>query len=152
MRRNAGTPKCKNERILKPRFNNKGYEMYALCKGASYKNYSVHRLVCKAFNGEQPMDGMDVAHNDGNPLNNSYANLRWATRKENLADRVPHGTDHRGDKSPAAIISDADVIAMRQMPYKRGLHTKLAQKYGVCRSTVSDIINGHKRKFSGGLI
>jgi hypothetical protein len=36
--------------------------------------------------------GHQAAHGDGAGLNNRLANLRWATRRENEADKIKHGT------------------------------------------------------------
>jgi len=52
----------------------------------------VHVLVCHAFHGPKPTPKHCAAHYDGNPQNNIYCNLRWATQKENMADAIRHGT------------------------------------------------------------
>lgn len=49
-----------------------------------YGNMKVHRLVCEAFHGPQPIDKPIVIHKDENALNNCSDNLRWGTQKENL--------------------------------------------------------------------
>lgn len=45
---------------------------------------SVARTVCEAFHGEAPGDHrlFDVAHRDGDPLNNHADNLYWITKSE----------------------------------------------------------------------
>lgn len=58
----------------------------------------VHRLVLLAFVGPCP-PGMEACHNDGNPTNNTLANLRWATRADNNLDRVRHGTHNNTRKT-----------------------------------------------------
>jgi hypothetical protein len=52
----------------------------------------VHRLICAAFHGPSPTDKPEVAHRDGTRDNNQPDNLRWASRKENVADQMAHGT------------------------------------------------------------
>jgi len=61
----------------------------------------VHRLVCKAFHGNPPTKKHHAAHKDGNGLNNAASNLRWATAKENEADKVGHGRSRLG--KPSAV-------------------------------------------------
>ena len=75
------------------------YMNVTLCKNTVPHVLLVHRLVCAAFNGAMPDDRQNVAHNDGNPHNNNASNLRWATHKENEADKVIHGTNMRGKPS-----------------------------------------------------
>lgn len=48
------------------------------------KNYKVHRLVCTAFHGAPPHKDAVVIHKDEDATNNSAANLKWGTQKENL--------------------------------------------------------------------
>ncbi len=43
--------------------------------------YSVHRLICLAFNGKAPKYHYTVDHIDRDRTNNNYKNLRWATSK-----------------------------------------------------------------------
>ncbi len=50
-----------------------------------------HRAIAEAFI-PNPENKPDVAHWDGNGLNNEVTNLRWATEKENMADKKRHGT------------------------------------------------------------
>lgn len=55
------------------------------------KIYQAHRLVMLAFVGEPP-EGMEVCHNDGNPLNNHLSNLRYDSHRSNMGQVVEHGT------------------------------------------------------------
>jgi hypothetical protein len=50
----------------------------------------VHILVMLAFVGPCP-DGLEVCHNDGDHRNVALLNLRYDTRKANVADLVRHG-------------------------------------------------------------
>ena len=47
-------------------------------------NISIHRIVCTAFHGPEPMPNMVVDHIDTNRCNNRPENLRWLTRLENI--------------------------------------------------------------------
>ena len=55
----------------------------------------IHRLVLEAFEGPCP-EGMEGCHHDGNPTNNRIENLRWDTRRSNVADALRHGTHSNG--------------------------------------------------------
>lgn len=77
---------------IKTTSNGAGYKVASLrdMTGKKYTKF-VHHLVMYAFAGPRP-GNMDCCHKDGNGLNNKFDNLRYDTRKRNLADRVSHGT------------------------------------------------------------
>lgn len=54
------------------------------------RNLMVHVAVALAFLGRRP-DGKEVLHHDGDPTNNTPANLRYGTRSENLRDETRLG-------------------------------------------------------------
>jgi hypothetical protein len=83
-------------RVLKPGTTARGYLVVALGhRGTIY----VHHLVLLAFVGPRPA-GHQAAHGDGDRTNNVLSNLRWATPKENTADRYRHGTVLFGTRHP----------------------------------------------------
>lgn len=79
--------------------NPTGYRYVHLRRDAQGCKRFVHALVLEAFVGPRPAPGMHGCHNDGNPLNNHVANLRWDTPKGNVADKRIHGTNHELNKS-----------------------------------------------------
>lgn len=68
---------------------NRGYPAVTLHSSGT-KNWKVHKLVMNAFVGPCP-PGMEVCHNDGNPLNCVLSNLRYDTHSSNGVDRAKHG-------------------------------------------------------------
>lgn len=80
--------------IRRQRIGNSGYLQCSLYGGK--RNIMIHRYVALAFLGSPPSTHHEVAHNDGNKLNNHYSNLRWATCAENHADKHLHGTAYKG--------------------------------------------------------
>jgi hypothetical protein len=100
----------------------------------------VHRLVLEAFVGPCP-EGMECCHYDGNPLNNHLGNLRWDTHKNNEADKRRHGTLSVGEKCNHNKIT-ADQVQQIKIDYASGSFTQqqLAEKYGVGKGVISDII------------
>lgn len=129
--------------ILRQTFN-KRLERFQICFGGRTKTMAVHVLVCTAFHGNAPSPKHEVAHYDGNGINNCAFNLRWATRKENCADTARHGRTHRpqGERHPKAILTASDVIEIRRL-YKMKLATgvDLARRYGVATSTLYSAVN-----------
>ena len=67
-----------------------------------YGNLKIHRMVCEAFHGLPPSDGMVVIHLDEDGTNNRPENLRWGTQKENL--NMPRFLEYcrsrKGENSP----------------------------------------------------
>jgi hypothetical protein len=95
----------------------------------------VHVMVCETFHGPRP-DGMEVAHRNGNKLDCSAANLRWATTKVNAAERVLHGTQARGEQHGAARLTEEAVRDIRSSPLPARV---LAVKHGVNWRTIYDV-------------
>lgn len=109
----------------------------------------IHRLVLEAFVGPCP-PGMEGCHNDGNPLNNLLANLRWDTHVNNLRDAVTHGTFvpppvHWGEAHPLAKLTDEQVDEIRRAPTGHGTRAKLARQYGVSGNSIGRIRAGKQR-------
>lgn len=145
--------------VLKPWLAGLGYQYVGL--GRQFRS-TVHRLVCLAFHGPAPTDRPHVAHFDGERLNNRASNLRWASRSENLADSIRHGTvklnqyrrdgykpnyqrhiPPRGELSPWAKLTNTKAAEIRNR-YKWHTVTmaQLAQEYGVGKSTIFRVLKG----------
>lgn len=72
----------KNNKIIKPFINKKnGYKTVDLWKDNKCKKYTIHRLLAEHFI-DNPENKPTIDHKDGNRLNNSIENLRWATYSE----------------------------------------------------------------------
>jgi len=80
-------------RILKPRTDRYGYYHYSLSVEGRVTFHTGHSLVSLAFFGPRPK-GTEICHGDGNPQNNSIANLRYDTHSANMLDSIKHGTHH----------------------------------------------------------
>ena len=127
--------KPRDECIIWPHGKNMhGYGVAAI-KG---KKFLAHRYICIVVNGEPPSDRQQCAHSCGNGSSGCVnpLHLRWANAFENQADKLLHGTDNRGEKSPLAKInaSAAEYIFKSQERV-----TDLAIRYGVSKSTICDI-------------
>lgn len=129
---------------LKQQSNNMGYPMVQIYYGRGMaKRRLVSRLVCEAFNGPPPPGKDQCAHNDGNPKNNSANNLRWASRRENEADKAHHGTLLRGEAAPWSKLDWATVRAMRsEYTGSWGEASKIAAKFGLTMSRTHQILRG----------
>lgn len=104
------------------------------------KHY-VHRLVAEAFLGAPPPGKTQVAHWDGDRLNNAPSNLRWADGYENMADRNRHGTDNRGMHSASRKLTQDQVDEIRRRYMAGGESQRsMAAEFGVSQQRISSII------------
>ena len=87
---------CNGEpRLLRPSTGSDGRYLHVVFSvNGKRKTHTVHRLVAEAFHGGA--NGLHCCHNNGNTFDNRAENLRWATAKENIADKKKHGTHIRG--------------------------------------------------------
>ena len=60
-----------------------GYQIVDLYRDGIRTTHRVHRLVSEAF-VPNPNNKPDVNHRDGNKFNNSFDNLEWVTKSENM--------------------------------------------------------------------
>jgi hypothetical protein len=107
------------------------------------KAHWLHRLILEAFQGPCP-EGLECLHGDGDPTNNEPSNLRWGTRSENMHDRNLHGKfkPARGSKHGSALITENDVKAILALRAQGVVCRVIAEKFGISRSTVNNIVNG----------
>lgn len=135
-------------RILRNKVCTKGpygnWLSVCLGNGADGRSYRlVSRLVLEAFAGACP-EGMEAAHNDGNPEDNQLSNLRWDTHSNNQRDITRHGHDYNMRRR----LSDEEVREIRAAVAAGESHVSLAQRYNFtinakrCVQGISSIING----------
>lgn len=87
--------------------------------------------MLEAFVGPPPSPIHQAAHNDGNPHNDILSNLRWATPKENCADRVLHGTLRYGTRHARTKISVETVRRVREMVSDGRTYTQTGRALGL---------------------
>ena len=99
----------------------------------------IHRLVAEAFVPGREV-GLEVAHNNGNRQDNRAENLRWTTRKDNLADKLLHGTWGRK-------LTQEQAEEIRDLYQSGGItQTELGNRFGVTQATVSKIVRRDRWK------
>ena len=103
------------------------------------KAYLVHKLVTLAFHG-LPAPGEEACHRDGDHTRNHSDNLRWGTRKSNVADTFAHGRGNVGERNGQAKLT-ARIVATIRHDW-RSSNRALARLYGVSEGTVRDARNG----------
>lgn len=108
-----------------------GYQIVTLYYGGHPHTHGVHRLVAELYvpkPADIPDGNMFVEHIDGNRLNNSAANLRWAERQLRLEVMNP---------SNAVTVIERDGTKR-----KFDSLTKAAKAYGLTTSAISGYVKG----------
>lgn len=127
--RNKQTQVTDTWKQLRPTIRN-GYPVINLCSGGKRRTWLLHRLVLLSFIG--PDNGLDGCHNDGDPTNCALTNLRYDTRKGNMADQLQHGTRNRGERQGHVKLTEDDVRLLRNEYAKGGVsQQELAERLGV---------------------
>lgn len=126
-------------RPVKPTLiKDKPYYQVTLGKGNQAR---LHLVILETFQGPKPSPKHEGCHNDGNPANNANSNLRWGTKKDNMADQVKHGTRIVGSKSPNTTLTEVDVLNIRQALANGVSGLEIARIYQISTTTVSRIKN-----------
>lgn len=111
--------------------------------------FNVCRYVCEKVHGPAPEPWHQAAHSCGKGHEGCVSphHLSWKTPKENEKDKMLHGTRLLGERSPVAVVSDADVIKIRAIG--RTLPQRvIAEMFGTERSNVGRILRGDTRKIT----
>ena len=106
------------------------------------KTVAAHREMCRAAHGEPTFPKACAIHSCGKGhegcVNPSH--LRWATQRENIADKVIHGTVCKGRKNPNNKLTEEQVLYAYRDP--RGFRP-VAAELGCTWVTVRHIRIGH---------
>ena len=118
-----------------------GYKVVQFWKDRKNYTYSVHRLVLETFVGPCP-EGCEALHNDGDRTNARVDNLRWGTRKENVADSIRHGTATVGTNNTQAKLTEVDVRSIRRLSSAGWQPRAIAERFDVTSSTIYNVLSG----------
>lgn len=80
---------------------------------ANGRNKVTSRVCCEIFHGPAPTSDHQAAHRCGNRKCVNKNHIRWATPKENCADKLMHGTHRCGEANASAKLSNAQAASIR---------------------------------------
>lgn len=128
------------------RLDKNGYRKLTLCKDGKVSRMFAHRAVALAFIGAPAYGKDQVAHWDGDKLNNRPENLRWASAAENAQDKVRHGltSNQFGERHSNNKLTTEQVIEIINEPKFRGVNRVLAKKFGVREQAIGKIRRGER--------
>lgn len=101
------------------------------------------RLMCTIAHGEPPSSTHHAAHSCGKANDGCIhpGHLRWATPKENEADKMLHGTRPLGEKSNLSKLTIDQVVEIRMRARGGETQREIAEEFGVKQSCISSIKN-----------
>lgn len=116
---------------------------YGFMSNRSGLSFIVSRRLCAEVYGPPPEPHFDAAHSCGNGHLGcvSKNHLRWATRRDNLADMDGHGTKRYGESAGRTILTEVQVTQIRLMKGS-GTRTKVGRTFGVAPTTIGAIWAG----------
>lgn len=128
--------------ILKPRpIPPRGYLQVTLRRpGKRGAPRYVHDLVLSAFVGPRPAKADACHYPDPSPVNCCLSNLRWDTRRGNLADKIAHGTWNGGESHHAAKLSEEDVREIFRLGAKGLSQVDIARQFPVSSGQIHNIL------------
>lgn len=100
------------------------------------RQIGAHCASCELFHGPAPTAKHEVAHNCGVRDCVNPKHLRWATRKENMADRLTHGTMIHGEATHNAVLTEKIVRDIRAAHAQNVSNRVIAETFGLPRGTV----------------
>jgi len=125
--------------------HNNGYPVCELKKAGHGQLMRVHTLVLEAFVGQAP-NGYEAHHKNGDRADNSVENLEWilsfqhkSMHKKNATE--PEGMFQKGERHPKAKLTKSQVLEIYRIGQTES-HGVIADRYGVERSTISQILSG----------
>lgn len=129
------------EKEIFGRLDKAGYRKMTLCVSGKVTRKFAHTLVALAFIGPKPSPEHQVAHWDGDKLNNTVENLRWATVKENAQDKIRHGVtaNQFGERHSHNKLTEEMVREIRRTPYFRGFDVHFAAKFNVTQQAIGKV-------------
>lgn len=122
-----------------------GYEGYPLislhCQNRCRTRKAVHCLVLEAFRGSCPR-GFQGSHLNGIRADNRLSNLIWESVRDNNLRKNAHGTMKRGESHYRAILTEVDVILIKDLLCAGETVTDIAKKLGYRRGNIYNIKAG----------
>ena len=112
-------------RVLRYTTDSRGRCSVALSRDNKPIKKVIHLIVAEAFLGPR-IKGIEVCHTDGNPANNQASNLRYGTHKSNMEDMVAHNRSNRGERSPQAVINEAQAAKIKALRLTKMTYKEIA--------------------------
>lgn len=128
-------------KLRKLSLSSSGYQRFNL---RGLRQVAVHRLQAYQKFGEKIFEpGIVVRHLNGNPLDNSWDNITIGSQSDNMLDIPQYNRLSQSLKAAAKLrkLSNEEVLNLRKDREDGFSYLQLTEKYGICKSTISYIVN-----------
>lgn len=145
VKRLAGSPRCKVDRVLKLMPNPRGYlTVSPVRQGWKQRPMMAHRLVLETF-CDRPTPKHLPNHINGIKTDNRLENLEWVTHAQNIQHAYDTGLHrkYKGSEASAAKLNEADVVAILARVAKRDYRKAICADYGIALKTLDQIVSGN---------
>jgi hypothetical protein len=107
------------------------------------KPWLAHRAAWLLFNGEHP-GSKCVIHRCDNGICVNLDHLSLGTQRDNVLDmeRKKRSVHPRGERHGRSKLSASDIGPIKDAAKQGETHKSIANRYGVCRPSISRILNG----------
>lgn len=136
-----GHYRYRNGKLLSPSRVKGRYRSVILSKDGIKKTCQVHRIVAEAFL-DRPLEKTEVNHINGDKHDNRVENLEWVTAKENQEHSAKVLKNHIGSKQANSVLTEDDVLRIKEAILVKNSDTELARRFNVGRSTIHNIRSG----------
>lgn len=131
-------------KILKQNKIKNGYYVVYPSENGKKTALYVHKIVAETFL-TNPNDLPVVNHKDGDKSNNSVGNLEFTTYSKNNEHAYRTGLKPSGENFYNAKLTEVQAREIKRLG-KYGTFQEIADRYGVTKATIRDIIVGRTWK------
>jgi hypothetical protein len=131
---------CGDECLIWP--YTRGSDGYARLKLRG--EHLVQRILCLDLYGPPPSNEHEAAHSCGHGMQGCVnpRHVRWASREQNAADKITHGTAPRGTNCGLAKLTEEDVRKIRSLREAGVPNRVIAPQFSISVTAVSNINTG----------
>jgi hypothetical protein len=120
--------------------DSKGYGVFHRCSNLGHRTIvAAHRMSWELVNGPVP-EGLGVLHDCDTPACVRPDHLFLGTQLANIKDRDEKGRTAKGERNSHARLTKENVAQIRANFANGAKRKELAIEFGVCRSTINQIL------------
>lgn len=135
-------------RIIAGGVDKNGYKKFILTRDKEPKRYCMRlcSMVTTLFHGPKPEDCV-ATHLNGNCRDDRACNLAWRSQKDNMSDKVGHGTAQRGSRHANANLNEFKVLQIKRLLRDKTNKEEILSEFDVTPTQLMFIEQGKNWSF-----